>query len=235
MYRLPLKIRTEDLIAWCREAGATPASAVSAMICQVINKENKIEEGLIMTVVPASLKRFLHADKSFKNCSSAYFIGAYPSECASMSTGELARKLRTDMKNQMGEKMALLMSSSINMIVHLGKKLPTFYLKNKVMAMPEKRPQDTVTVDYVGGLTTNDYSDQITGVKYLNADAYGGGLYIVMSETAGCFHINFTQTFESSKYYDGFLALLDELNIPYETLPRDTYLNPVVEMPAEQK
>ena len=52
-----------------------------------------------------------------------------------------------------------------------------------------------------------------------------------MSETAGYFHINVNQTYESDRYYEAFCAILDEQGIPYEKLPRDTYLNPAIELP----
>lgn len=129
----------------------------------------------------------------------------------------------------------LLLTQSIRFLTQLGKKLPFYFLKNKVMAIAENRPQDTVTVDYVGGLKTNDYSDRITEVRYLNPDVYHGSMYAVISETAGYFHINFNQTFDSRRYFNAFLKGLDELQIPYEALPGDTYLNPVVELPQEQR
>ena len=101
--------------------------------------------------------------------------------------------------------------------------------------MAENRPQDTVTVDYVGGLRTNDYSDQITEVRYLNPDVFKGSMSLMLSETAGFFHISFNQTFESRRYFEAFLGSLDAQGIPYETLPADTFLNPEVELPREQR
>ena len=58
---------------------------------------------------------------------------------------------------------------------------------------------------------------------------------LLMSETAGCFHINFTQTIDSDRYYLAFAAILEELGIPCEKLPFESYLNPVVELPQEQR
>jgi hypothetical protein len=56
-----------------------------------------------------------------------------------------------------------------------------------------------------------------------------------MSETAGYFHFTFTQTVASDRYYLAFAAILDELGIPCEKLPYGSYLNPVVELPGEQR
>jgi hypothetical protein len=235
IYRLPLKIRTQDFLSWCKENGTSPAAAISVMVAKAVEKENHVAEGVIMAVLPFSLRKYLHADKTYKNTDAAIFLPVHPAECNTLSTGELAAKLRTDMKKQMNEEMALLLSSSINMIVHLGKKIPTYFLKNKIMAMKENRPQDTFFIDYVGSLRTNDYSDQITEVRYLNPDPSHGAMFVVMSETAGYFHINFNQTFASDSYYKGFLGILDDCGIPYETLEKDTYLNPQVELPKEQK
>ena len=186
-------------------------------------------------MLPFSLRKFLHAEKTFKNCDSAIFLPVKPADALSMSTGELAARQRTAMKAQMSEEMARLLSSSINMIIHLGKKLPFFFLKNKLMAMGENRPQNTFFIDYVGGLKTNDYTDQIAEVRYLNADPAFGSLFVIMNETAGYFYINFTQNFTNDRYYRGFAAILDELGIPCEKLPFASFLNPEVELPPEQR
>ena len=235
IHRYPLRIKTEELLGWSKSVSASPATALSAILGQSIHRDLPDSKGVIMAVIPISLRKYMHVDKTFKNCASAAFLPMKPEECEKMTTGELAAKLRVVLKGQMSEEWGLLLSSSIRFMTQLGKKLPFFFLKNKVMAMSESHPQDTFTVDYVGGLKTNDYSDQITEVRYLNPDPYKGSLFVVLSETAGFFHINFNQTFESKQYFDSFLKSLDELKIPYEELPGDTYLNPEVELPKEQR
>ena len=235
MYRLPLKVRTEDLLSWCKACGSSPASAVSAFVSKAVEREHHPEEGVIMNVLPISLRRFLHADKTFKNCSAAAFLAVSPEDARNMSAADLAVQLRGVMKTQMGEEMALLLSSSINMMTHLGKKMPFFFLKTKVFSLPQQRPQDTVYVDYVGGLKTPGYEGQITDVRYLNADPCGGSAFLLMSETAGYFHISFSQTFADDRYRNAFCNVLNEAGLDYEVLPVETYLNPLVEMPPEQR
>ena len=234
MYRLPVRIRTGDLIAWCKACGASPSTAISAFLAKAIAAERTVEKGDIVSVVPFSMRQYLHAEKSFKNCASAIFLPMTPDECKTLSAAELAARVRTDLKSKMNEEWAELLVSSVNLITHLGKIMPFYGLKNKLMALPENHPQDTFSVDYVGGLKTGEYSDQITDVRYLNPDVYRGSVFVVLSETAGYFHINFNQTFDSSDYYDGFIRCLEEENIPYEKLEGDTFLNPEVELPKKQ-
>jgi len=235
MYSMPLRIKTGDFLGWCKSVSASPAAGVSAIMTQAVARECDVQEGVIMSVLPFSLRKFLHADKTFKNCVSAIFLPVKPADARSMSTGELAARQREAMKAQMGEEMAKLLSASINMIIHLGKKLPGYFLKNKLMAMGETHPQDTFFIDYVGGLKTNDYTDQITEVRYLNADPAFGSSFVIMNETAGYFYINFTQNFNSDRYYLAFVTILDELGVPCEKLPYESFLNPEVELPPEQR
>jgi hypothetical protein len=56
-----------------------------------------------------------------------------------------------------------------------------------------------------------------------------------MNETAGYIYINFTQNFNNDRYYLAFATILDELGIPWEKLPYETFLNPEVELPPEQR
>ena len=233
LHRLPLKIKTEDLLTWSKANGSSPAAAVSAIMAKGIAAEHDVE-GTVMSVMPASLRKYVNAEKSFKNCSIAFFAPMKAEDVKSMSAGELAREARTVMKSQMNQHMADQIFGGINMLIHLGAKLPFFWLKTKVLAIAENRPQDTFLVDYVGGLTANGYADQIADVRYLNS-VHFPGVTVLMSETAGHFHINFNQTFESDRYFKAFCAILDEQGIPYEVLERDSYLNPKIEMPQEQK
>ena len=235
MYSLPLRMKKEDFMAWCKSASTSPAAAVTAIMTQAVARECEVPEGVIMGVLPFSLRKYLHADKTFKNCSAAIFLPTRRDDALRTGTGELAARLRTTMKTQMSEEMGLLLSSSINFMMHLGRKLPFFFLKNQIMALPEKRPQDTFFVDYVGSLRTNDYTDQIAAVRYLNADPSFGCCFVILNETAGYFHFNFTQSFTSDRYYKAFAAILDELHIPYELLPQTSYLNPEIELPPEQR
>ncbi len=234
MYSLPLKVKTEDFLGWCKANGASPAAAAAAIMTQAIARENDIREGVIMSVVPTSLRKTLHVEKTFKNCYGALFLPATPEEARTLSTAELAAKLRTILKEQANGEFAKLVCAGMNTITHLGAKMPTYGLKTKVLAMSENKPQDTFYVDYVGGLRCNDYTDQITDVRYLNAPPGNGASFVLMSETAGYFHFTFTQTVASDRYYLAFAAILAELGIPFEKLPCESYLNPVVELPPEQ-
>ena len=232
MHRLPLKIKADDLLAWCKANSSSPAATISAFMARAVARENDVREGVIMSVAPISLRAFLGADKTFKNCSAAAFMPIDAADAREKPVGELAAAARQKLKTQMGEGTGRLLSVSINMITHMGKKVPTFFLKTKILSMPQTRPQDTFYMDYVGSLTTNDYADQITDVHYLNADPCGGSFFVLTSATAGYFHVSLSQTFASDRYYKALCAVLDEQGLPYEQLPRETYLNPVVEQPV---
>ena len=234
MYSLPLRVKTGDFLGWCKANAASPATAAAAIMAQAIERENDVREGVIMCVLPCSLRKALHVDKTFKNCYGAVFLPTTPEDARSLPAGELAARLRTALKEYMNGDFPKLICAGMNTVIHLGAKMPTYKLKTKVLAMSENNPQDTFFVDYVGGLRCNDYAGQITHVSYLNAPPANGASFVLMSETAGYFHINFTQTIESDRYYQAFAAILDELGIPCEKLPFASYLNPVIELPLEQ-
>ena len=235
MYSLPLKVKTADFLGWCKANGASPAAGAAAIMTQAIVRENDVHDSVIMSVIPISLRKTLHVEKTFKNCYAALFFPTTPEDALRLSTGELAAKLRADMRTQMNGEFPKLVCAGMNTMIHIGSKMPGYFLKTKVLAMSENNPQDTFFVDYVGGLRCNDYADQIIGVRYLNAPPANGASFVLMSETAGCFHINFTQTISSDRYYLAFASILDELGIPYEKLPYESYLNPIVELPQEQR
>ena len=235
MFRFSLKIKTEDFLGFCEGAKASPGAVSAAIMTQSVARNNSVSEGVIMSVLPTSLRRFTHAEKTFKNCTAAVFLPAGPDAFDSMGTGELAAKLREEMNKQLTVENTRLLIDSINLVTHLGRKVPTYFLKNKILSIKEKNPQDTFSVDYVGGLRTNGYSEKITDVRYLNADAYRGSMTVFMSDTAGHFYISVNQTFASPVYFEGFRQILEENGIPYEKLAAGMYLNPEVVLPKESK
>ena len=236
MYRKPVRVKADDLIAWGKACGSSPASSVGAFAATAIARACDVREGVILNVVPASLRRFLNAEKTFKNCSAAIFQPVSAADARGLPTTELAANLRAYMKEQMAkDETGKLLSSSINMLTHLGKRLPFFFIKRRVFAMPQSRPQDTIYLDYVGSLRTPGYEDNIAEVRYLNTDPCLGSCFLLMSEANGSFFLTFSQTFPSDRYREAFCKVLDEQGIAYEKLPEGSYLNPLVEMPPEQR
>ena len=73
MYSLPLKVKTEDFLRWCKSNGASPAAGAAAIMTKAIARENKVLDGVIMSVIPISLRKALQVEKTFKNCYAAIF------------------------------------------------------------------------------------------------------------------------------------------------------------------
>ena len=234
MYRLPVKIKTEDFIGWCKANASSPAAAAAAIMGKAIARVCDVREGEgeVVGVIPCSMRKLVPgAEKTFKNCSSVVFISMAPVEVNELPVGELAARARTTLKTKLGDGTANRMYSGMNKLVHLGAMIPTYTLKCRLLAGSEKNPQNTFFVDYVGGLTANGYGDQIVDVRYLNADIGCPALFVLMSETAGHFHVNLTQSFEGDAYYQAFCEVLEEAGIPFERLPAESYMNPTVSFP----
>ena len=101
MYSLPLRVKTGDFLGWCKANAASPATAAAAIMAQAIERENDVREGVIMCVLPCSLRKALHVDKTFKNCYGAVFLPTTPEDARSLPAGELAARLRTALKEYM--------------------------------------------------------------------------------------------------------------------------------------
>lgn len=65
MYSLPLKVKTEDFLGWCKANGASPAAGAAAIMTQAIARENDVRDSVIMSVVPISLRKVLQVEKTF--------------------------------------------------------------------------------------------------------------------------------------------------------------------------
>ena len=227
-WRYPLQIPTDELLAWTKAHKTSPAPALAGMIAKVIVRENPGLKGKLNVCVQMTLRKLLGASHTLKNCIGVAYLPFDKQACADTAVGELASQARTALKEQICTEYAEKMAGMQGFAFRTGKRIPLQGARNMLMGLLELSPFDTVSVDYAGRPRMGEYADQVEAVSYYFSEVFKGTLYLIMSECAGKFLINFVQTFQTDRYYQGFLRVLDEEGISYTTLPAVTYLSPEV-------
>lgn len=85
-----------------------------------------------------------------------------------------------------------------------------------------------ISVDYVGGLRSEGFEEQIVDVRYLAMPVadINPGISLFVTATAGAFNLMFARTMATDVYDKSFLAQLDQLGIGYEVVGEMTYATP---------
>lgn len=223
-----LRIPTDELLGWGKRNGSSPASSLAGMIAKVVARENPSLKGKLTVCVQMSLRRLLGVPHTFKNCVGVAYLPFDKNTCGNAPAGQLASEARASLKEQVSSEYAEEMAGMQSFVFRLGKRVPIQGLRSYLMGVLESCPFNTVSVDYAGRPRMGEYADQVQAVSYYFSEVFQGTLYLIMSECAGTFLINFVQTFETDKYYQGLLRVLDEEGISYETLPSVRYISPEV-------
>lgn len=226
--RYPLSIPTEELLAWAKRNGAAPATAIAGMIAKVVARENPDLKGDLAVCVQISMRRLLGVARTLKNCVGIAYLPFDKKLVANESAGNIAREARQILSEQTTEEYAQAMVGMQGFVFRLGKHIPIKSLRNRIMGVLETCPYNTVSVDYAGRPAMGEYADQLQSMSYHLSEVFKGSLYLIMSECGGKFLINFNQTFETDRYYEGFLRVLEEEGISYERHPSVRYITPEV-------
>ena len=231
MHHLPLRVESGIFMSWCKAHATSPAAALSAILARAIAVTAEVENDEVECEVEFSARKVLGLDRTFKNCTTLINLPIAGTEAKSVPVGELAASMRRTMKENINETHARRTLGMLSLFLKLFTSLPIHERMGRSMPLVERFPQDTVSVDYVGSLKANGYGDQILDVRYLDADLFGGSLFVLFNEVAGHFVVSFNQTFASDRYFEALGEVLAECGLPYEMLPRETYLNPEVRIP----
>lgn len=226
--RYPVEVPTEALLSWAKGNGATPASAMAGLIAKVVARENPTLRGKLVVCIQISMRRLLGVPNTLKNCVGIAYLPFDKKTAAATPSGELARSARESLREQVTAEYAQKMAGAQSFAFRMGKIIPIQWLRNKMMGVLELCPFNTVSVDYAGRPAMGEYADQVRSMSYYFSEVFKGSLYLIMSECSGQFLINFNQTFETDKYYEGFIKALEEEGIAYKRLPSVRYITPEV-------
>ncbi|MDO4808329.1 MAG: hypothetical protein Q4A07_13890 [Coriobacteriales bacterium] len=224
--RYPLRVPTNELLGWAKGHGASPASAVAGMIAKAVMRENPTLRGKLTVCVQISMRRLLGVPHTLKNCVGAAYLPFDKKTVVQTPTGQLASEARASLREQLTEEYANKMAGMQSFAFRAGKLIRP--LRNLCMGVLELCPFNTVSVDYAGRPAMGEYESQVKSISYYFSEVFKGSLYLIMSECAGSFLINFNQSFETDRYYRAFLRVLEEEHISYEELPAVRYLTPEV-------
>lgn len=229
MYGAPVRVNEAEFMRFVRENKSTPVAMLQVLMSHAVQAVHPDNEQTVGALVPASFRRHLNAENTFKNCSSALRLPYRIAEMKGLSFGEQAQRARALLKQANDENLAKYLANSMGGALRkISAAIPNFAGRLPYLDFKKNANNDTFMIDYVGGLKAGEYAQEIVRTKYMatNTEHNFSTVTLYISATSGFFHFEIVRAFESGAYVDAFLEQLSRHGIAYTKEPESRYVTP---------
>ncbi len=229
MYGVPVKVKEDEFMRFVKNNKSTPVAMLHVLMAGAVQAVHPDNEQTVGALVPASLRRHLGAENTFKNCSGALRLPYRMEEMRGLSFEEQAQRARALLKQANVPEPARYIANQMGGALRkMSAAIPNFAGRLPYLDFQKNSTNDTYMIDYVGGLKAGEYGREIVRTKYMatNIDRNFSTVTLYISATGGCFHFEIVRAFESGVYVDAFLEQLSRHGIAYVREPESRYVTP---------
>ena len=229
MLAMPVRIREDDFMRFVKENKGTPTAMLHILMSHAVQTVHPENEQMIGALIPASSRKLLGAENTFKNCIGALRLPYRQEEMDKLSLLEQTQRAREMLRESKTPDMARFLANQLGGAVRkVGAVMHTYAERQAVLDFSSKSNSDTYMIDYVGSLNAGEYASEIIKTRYLatNLTRNFNSMTIYLSATAGFFHLEVVRGFESSVYCDAFLEQLVKHGIAFERDAETSYITP---------
>lgn len=229
MYGVPVRVKEDEFMRFVRENKSTPVAILHVLLANTVQSVHPENTQTVGALVPASYRRHLNAENTFKNSSGALRLPYRMEEMSTLPFGEQAQRARAMLKQANDVNLARFLANSLGGAVRkVGAAIPNFTGRLPYLDFSRNSNNDTYMIDYVGGLKAGEYAREIVRTKYMatNIERNFSTVTLYISATGGCFHFEIVRAFESGAYVDAFLEQLSRHGVAYTREPASRYVTP---------
>lgn len=227
VHAMLVHVSEAELVDFARSCGSSPAPTLAAIMADTVFAVHPECDEPISALVPFSTRKAMGLPNTFKNTSNAAFLRFDPKVRANSSFAETAQAARADLRSYVTPELVRFMANASHQSFAAADELKGFAAKRDALNRLSSYVAP-ISVDYVGGLRSEGFEDQIVDVRYLAMPVadINPGISLFVTATAGTFHLMFVRTMATDVYDKSFLAQLDKLKIDYEVVGEMTYATP---------
>lgn len=204
--RYEMSFPQEDFIALCKRKGGSPIILLSIMMSRAISKMFPDCGKVINSNFPVDVRRELGVEGTYKNCVKSISLPYGDNERA-MTDEELCAHYKHLMNAQRSADHCRAEFNNIIMLLNAIDHLHSYKKKRMILRFLDDLKLDTYLISYIGQFSFGKNERYIDSV-HLYSDC-SDGLVLNMTCACGRFTIDFTQDFESDRY---FKALCEEFS-----------------------
>jgi len=229
MYGVPVRVKEDEFMRFVKANKSTPVAMLHVLLANAVQAVHPENDQTVGALVPASFRRHLNAENTFKNASGALRLSYRMAEMSELPFEAQAQRSRALLKQANDENLAKFLANRLGgALRQISAKIPNFAGRLPYLDFQKNANNDTYMIDYVGGLKAGEYAREIVRTKYMatNTENNFSTVTLYISATSGFFHFEIVRAFESSAYVDAFLEQLSRHGIVYAREPESRYVTP---------
>ena len=229
MYGVPVRVKEDEFMRFVKANKSTPVAMLHVLLANAVQAVHPENGETLGALVPASYRRHLNAENTFKNCAGALRLPYRTAEMGKLSFEEQAQRARALLKQANDENLAKYLANALGGALRkVGAAIPNFSGRLPYLDFEKNSNNDTYMIDYVGSLKAGEYGREIVRTKYMatNTRRGFGTVTLYISATGGFFHFEIVRAFECGAYVDAFLEQLTRHGVAYAREPESRYVTP---------
>ena len=229
MYGVPVRVKEEEFMRFVRDNKSTPVALLHVLLANAVQSVHPENAQTVGALIPASFRRHLNAENTFKNCAAALRLPYRLEDMKGLSFAQQAERSRALLKQANSPELAKFLTNSLGGAQRkIGAAIPNFKGRLPYLDFSKNANNDTYMIDYVGSLKAGAYAHEIVRTKYMatNVGAHFSTVTLYISATGGFFHFEIVRAFESGVYVDAFLEQLSRHGVAYTREEESSYVTP---------
>lgn len=229
MRAVSFRVGEAEFMELVKSCQSSPVATLQVLMADTILRVDPDVEQTLGSLVPASNRKVYDTPNTFKNASSALRLPYRQSEMAGLDFAERCKLSRQLLREANNPNTARYMANAMGgAVAQVSQVMHSYDEKMQVLNFAKGANNDTYMLDYVGGLRSAGFEDQIVSVHYKATNTNDGfrTLTLYLTATAGYFDIELVRAFESDIYVDAFAEQLDAHGIAFTRGAEESYLTP---------
>jgi len=223
------RVREDKFMELVRSCKSSPVATLQVLMADAVLAVHPDAEETIGSLVPSSNRKALGALNTFKNCSGAVRLPYRQADMTGLDFAarcQLSRQFLREAKNP--DTARFIANRMGGAVAQVGQVMHTYQEKVQVLDFSKTANNDTFMIDYVGGLHSAGFEDQIASVHYKATNIEGNfrTATLYLTATAGYFDIELVRAFESDVYVGAFAEQLKKQGIDFTQSGEESYITP---------
>ena len=223
------RVREGEFMELVRSCKSSPVAMLQVFMADAVLSVHPDAEETIGALVPTSNRKALGVLNTFKNCSGALRLPYRHADMADLDFAarcQLSRQLLREANNP--DAARFLANRIGGAVAQVGQVMHSYQEKMQVLNFAKNATNDTFMIDYVGGLRSAGFENQISSVRYKATGIEDGfrTVTLYLTATAGYFDIELVRAFESDVYVGAFAEQLEKRGIGFAQGSEASYITP---------
>lgn len=223
------RVKESEFMELVRSAQSSPVATLQVLMADTVLAVHPEVDQTLGSLVPCSNRKSLEVPNTFKNASGALRLPYRQADMAGLDFAARCRLSRQLLREANNPDLARFLANRMGgAVAQVGQVMHSYREKAQVLNFAKNANSDTFMIDYVGGLRSEGFEDQIASVHYkaTNLDGSFRTATLYLTATAGYFDIELVRAFESDVYVGAFAEQLAKQGIAFEQGAEESYITP---------